>query len=270
MASSYNRTMKTAFAIAAHPDDIEFLMSGTLMNLAAEGYEVHYWNLANGSCGTTEYSATEIVSIRQKEAIAAAQSIGAHFHESICDDLQIFYDKETLAKVASVIRQVAPEIVLTHSPVDYLEDHTNTCRLVTTAAFARGMPNFPVDPPHATVDQKTTVYHAQPYSHRDPLGKIVVPDIFVDVSHLVEKKVEMLARHESQKKWLDQSQGLDSYLQTMRDLDAEAGRMSGRFESAEGWRKHLHLGFCDRDDNPLAAALGEKYYELTDDNACNH
>jgi LmbE family N-acetylglucosaminyl deacetylase len=107
--------MKTAIAIAAHPDDIEILMSGTLMRLANAGYEIHYWNLANGSCGTTEYSVDQIVKIRREESIEAAKLIGAHYHESICNDLEIFYEKPTLARVASVIREVAPEIILTHS-----------------------------------------------------------------------------------------------------------------------------------------------------------
>jgi hypothetical protein len=31
--------------------------------------------------------------------------------------------------------------------------------------------------------------------------------------------------------------------------------MSGRFEYAEGWRRHLHLGLSAHDDDPLAAAL---------------
>ena len=260
MASSYNLAMKSAIAIAAHPDDIEFLMSGTLMLLAESGYEIHYWNLANGCCGSTQYPADETAAIRRSEAIAAAKSIGATYHESICNDLEIFYDKPTLAKVASVIRDVSPEIVLTHSPVDYMEDHTNTCRLVVSAAFSRGMKNFPVDPPREPIEQNTTLYHAQPYSHHDPLGKLVVPEQFVDVSSLAERKVEMLSKHQSQKKWLDESQGLESYLQTLRDLDAEAGRMSGRFTHAEGWRKHLHLGFCGKEDDPLAVALKEHHH----------
>ena len=65
----------------------------------------------------------------------------------------------------------------------------------------------------------------------------------------------MLACHASQKKWLDESQGHDSYLQTLRNLDEEVGRMSGLFRVAEGWRRHLHLGFCDEADDPLRAAL---------------
>ncbi len=247
--------MKTAFAIAAHPDDIEFLMAGTLMRLRDVGYEIHYMNLANGYCGTTQYDGPTIARMRREEARRAAEQIEAVFHESICSDLEIFYDRPTLLRLASVIREVQPRIVLTHSPSDYMEDHMNTCRLALTAAFSRGMPNFPVDPPRAAVSGPVTVYHAQPYSNRDPLRRLVYPDMYVDVTGLIEDKTEMLACHESQKRWLDESQGHDSYLQTLRDLDAEVGRMSGRFAFAEGWRRHLHLGFCAPDDDPLGTDL---------------
>lgn len=252
-----HREIKTAIAIAAHPDDIEFLMAGTLMRLAEVGYQIHYWNLANGCCGTTQYSGEEIARIRRAEAKSSAGDMGAHFHESICNDMEVFYDKPTLAKVAAVIREVRPQIVLTHSPIDYLEDHTNSCRLAVSATFCRGMPNFVTDPPRPAIEGNTTVYHAQPYSHHDPLGKLVVPQFCVDVTSLIERKVELLDRHQSQKLWLDESQGLDSYLATLRDLDAKAGQFSdGKFKYAEGWRRHLHLGFCGPEDCPLSTALG--------------
>ena len=250
--------MQSAIAIAAHPDDIEFLMSGTLMLLRANGYEIHYWNLSSGCCGTTKYDAQTIAKIRREEAMSAAKAIGAVYHESICDDLAIFYDKPTLAKVAAVIREVGPEIVLTHSPIDYMEDHTNTCRLATTAAFARGMPNFSTDPPRPAVDNKVTVYHAQPYSHRDPLRRLIEPDLVVDTTDLIDLKKKMLSKHVSQKVWLDESQGLNSYLDTMAALDEELGRMSCLFKYAEGWRRHLHLGFCGEKDDPLRDALKER------------
>jgi LmbE family N-acetylglucosaminyl deacetylase len=251
-------SMKSAIAIAAHPDDIEFLMAGTLMLLRQKGYETHYFNLANGCCGTTQYDAKTIAGIRREEAMQAAAMLGAVYHESICNDLEIFYDKPTLAKVAAVIREVSPEIVLTHAPVDYMEDHTNTCRLAVTAAFVRGMPNFPTDPPRRTTEQKVTVYHAQPYQHRDPLGNLVEPQLVVDVTDLAQRKREALAKHASQKLWLDQSQGQDSYLDTMKELDAELGRMAGLFEYAEGWRRHLPVGFCGANDDPLHDALKER------------
>lgn len=247
--------MPTALAVAAHPDDIEFFMSGTLMRLAEAGYEVHYWNLANGCCGTSQYDYDTIVRMRREEGMNAARSIGAVFHESICDDLNVFYDRPTLEKVASVMRDVNPQIILTHSPVDYMEDHTNTCRLVVTAAFSRGMPNFPVDPPRPHVDGKVTVYHAQPYSNFTPLREPVVPEFCVDVGDLQDRKKAMLACHVSQKQWLDESQGHDSYLVTLSNLDAQVGKLSGKFAYAEGWRRHLHLGFCGPDDDPLRDAL---------------
>ncbi len=252
---------KTAFAIAAHPDDIEFLMAGTLMLLGDAGFELHYMNVSNGSLGTTQFDTATIVEMRRREAMEAAAGIGAQYHESICSDLDIFYDRATLARLASVVREVAPDILLTHSPVDYMEDHTNTCRLAVTAAFARGMPNFSVIPPQAAITNKVTVYHAQPYSNYDPLRQLVVPDFYVDVTDREEQKVAMLAKHVSQKQWLDESQGLDSYLHALRELDAATGRMSGCYDCAEGWRRHLHLGFCGEQDDPLRSALAERIAE---------
>ena len=135
------------FAIAAHPDDVEFVMAGTLIRLRDAGYELHYMNIANGCCGSTEHDVATAARIRRQEAMHAAHSIGAVFHESLTNDLEILYDLPTLRRIGSIVREVAPDIVLTHSPVDYMEDHTNACRLAVTAAFSRAMPNFPVDPP---------------------------------------------------------------------------------------------------------------------------
>lgn len=247
--------MKTAFAIGAHPDDIEFFMAGTLLLLRDAGYAIHYLNLADGCCGSTEHGRQVTAAIRREEGKRAAASVGATFHESLCHDLEIFYEPKTLARLASVIRGVAPDIILTHPPSDYMEDHSNTCRLVVSAAFARGMPNFVVDPPRRTTAHKVTIYHAQPFWNCDQLRRRVEPDIFVDVSEVEEQKVAMLAHHHSQKKWLDESQGHDSYLATLRQLDEEVGRMSGLFKYAEGWRRHLHLGFCGEQDDPLRESL---------------
>lgn len=246
---------KRAFAIAAHPDDIEFQMAGTLILLQRAGYEIHYMNIANGCCGTAEHSKEEIIAIRRKEAQSAAASIGAVYHESLVDDIAIFYEPKLLARVAAVVREVAPEILLVQSPQGYMEDHQNAARLAVTAAFTRGMPNFITDPPRAPVSQPVTVYHAQPHGNRDPLRHLVRPDIFVDISGVIALKRAMLAHHQSQKVWLDRTQGMDAYLDAMQDQSREVGVMSGRFTYAEGWRRRLHLGFCDATADPLVAAL---------------
>ncbi|UUO07920.1 PIG-L family deacetylase [Blastopirellula sp. J2-11] len=249
---------RSALAIAAHPDDIEFLMAGSLMALADAGYEIHYWNVADGCCGSMTTDRETTARIRLAEAQAAAASIGAHFHAPLCADLEVIYSLELLAKVTSVMRAIEPEIVLTHAPSDYMEDHMQVARLAVTGAFCRGMPNFSVNPPRAITQQKVTVYHAQPYQNRDPLGQLVMPELFVETADLVERKVDMLACHKSQKEWLDQSQGMGSYLEALRDLDRQVGHLSAKFSFAEGWRRHLHAGFCDPDDDPLADALASR------------
>lgn len=234
-------------------------MAGTLALLGDAGYELHIMTVANGSCGTIQYSRADTIAMRREEAAQAAACIGATYHPGLVDDLEVLYELPTLRRLSAVIREVAPAIVLTHSPVDYMEDHVNTCRLVVTACFARGMPNFATEPGVPPFEGDIYLYHAQPHGNRDPLRQPVKPELFVDVTSKVRVKESMLRRHVSQKHWLDTSQGMDSYLVAMRDLCAEVASWApgGGMEYAEGMRRHLHLGFSPADDDPLSAALGD-------------
>src|SRR5688572_31508077 len=120
MAATRTRA-RAAMAIAAHPDDIEFVMAGTLLLLKRRGWEIHYLNLSSGNCGSTVMSPEKTRRTRKKESMAAAKILGAEYHGSLCEDLEIFYDIKTLRRLAAVVREVGPEIVLTHSPQDYME-----------------------------------------------------------------------------------------------------------------------------------------------------
>jgi LmbE family N-acetylglucosaminyl deacetylase len=244
-----------AIAIAAHPDDIEFYMAGTLLLLRQAGYETHYLNLASGNCGSSEQGSVRTRSRRRREAKRAATRLGAVFHPGFTDDLEILYELPLLRRVAGVIREVRPRIVLTHSPQDYMEDHTTAARLAVTAAFARGMPNFQTVPRLRAISAELAVYHGMPHGLRDPLRRRIVPGVFVNTTQVHARKREALGCHESQKDWLDHSQGLGSYLRAMDDMSRELGRISGRFEHCEGWRRHLHLGFSASEIDPLADAL---------------
>lgn len=248
---------KRVFAVAAHPDDIEFDMAGTLILLKQAGWEVHYMSIANGSCGTAEYDTETIVRMREQEARNAARRIDAVFHPSLVPDIEIYYERDILAKLCSVVRDVTPGIMLIPSPQDYMEDHTNACRLAVSAAFCRGMRNFPVEPPREPISEDVTIYHAQPCGNRDQLNRPVHPDCFVNISDVMEEKTAMLAEHKSQKEWLDKSQGLDSYLDTMRDRSREMGTLSAQCEFAEGWRRHNPTGFCSEAADPIADVLGK-------------
>jgi len=246
-----------AFAIAAHPDDIELMMAGTLILLKQADYELHYLNIGNGSCGTATLSREQIIRIRAREARSAARLIGAVFHPSLVDDLAIYYEQKLVSRLVTVIRKVRPTILLVPALEDYMEDHKYSARLAVTAAFCRTMRNFPAVPRSAPVAGEVTVYHALPYGLRDEMGRPVAAECYVDITSVLARKREMLAQHRSQKEWLDVSQGVDAYLTTMETMCAEVGRMSGRFTYAEGWRRHNHLGFCGEEADPLRKALGK-------------
>ncbi len=249
---------QSVLAIAAHPDDIEFVMAGTLMRLMENGWAAHYFNIANGCCGTTQLSREDCAALRLDEARKAADFLPAEFYSPICDDLEIFYNAETHAQVAAVVRSAKPTIILTHALADYMEDHQNAARLAVGGAFVRGMPNFNSIPSEEICQHDVAVYHAQPHGNRDPLGRLVRPTHFVDVSDLIERKKQMLNYHQSQAAWLDTTQAMGSYLQTMEDLSTEVGEMSSAYSHAEGWRQHIHLGLSSPGFDPLSDVLGER------------
>jgi len=249
--------MQSVIAIAAHPDDIEFYMAGTMLLLKQVGWETHYLDVASGNCGSVQWNSARTREVRRREAQRSAKMLGAHWHRSLCEDLEILYEIRLLRRLAGVVREVKPTIVLTHSPQDYMEDHTNTCRLAVTAAFARGMPNFRTIPARRAMENQVTVYHAMPHGLCDGLRKRIDPEIFVNTTPVHETKRNALACHRSQKEWLDVSQGLDSYLKAMDGMSLALGKMSRAFRHAEGWRRHSALGFCTEEADPLRDALAD-------------
>jgi LmbE family N-acetylglucosaminyl deacetylase len=250
------RPRPVALAIAAHPDDIEFRMAGTLLLLRAAGWDTHYFNLSAGNCGSARMGPAETTRKRRAEAQRAASLLDAVWHPSCCRDLEITYTIPILRKVAAVIREVKPTVVLTHPPVDYMEDHTATCRLAVTAAFSRGMPNFRTTPSRPAFPGEITVYHCTAHGLVDPLNRPMTPEFYIDTTSVQARKLEALAAHESQQDWLDRSQGMNSYLKAADDESLLVGRASGKFRYAEGWWRHSSTGFCAADADPLREALG--------------
>jgi LmbE family N-acetylglucosaminyl deacetylase len=250
----------TVLAVAAHPDDIEFNMAGTLSLLAGAGLELHMMNLSRSNLDSNELSESEIPRIRLQEAQRSAQAIDAVCHPPIADDLLILYEEQLLRQMVAIVREIQPTIVLLPSLNDYMEDHTNTARLVVTACFSRAMRHFRSLPPREATDKDVYLYHAQPHLNRDGMRQLVVPTLFVNIASEMETKLKMLGCHESQRQWLDETQGLDDYLESMRRSSAEVASMSGQpsWEYAEGFRQHSHVGFSAVDRDVLAEVLGDQ------------
>ncbi len=245
----------TALAMAAHPDDIEFLMSGTLLLLKQAGAEIHVCNLANGCYGSEVMSKEETARVRAGEAQASAELAGAIWHPSLFDDLGIFYDASSLAKVTAVVRRIQPDIILTLPLRDYMEDHCLAARLTCSAAFNRGVPNYVSDPPVSSYSRAVAIYHSLPHSMMDMERTPAVPEFVVDVSSVMAMKETMLAKHASQREWLDATQGMSSYIDNMISAMQDVALRFSSFSYAEGWTRHNPTGYCSAEFDPLRQIL---------------
>lgn len=242
---------KKVFALVAHPDDIEFMMAGTLFRLKALGWEIHYMTIANGCCGSVQHNKEEIIRIRREEAMNAAHYMGAVFHESLANDLEVFYCDDLIRKITAIVRNIRPTIMLLPALEDYMEDHMNTARIGVTAAFARGCKNYISSPAVESYEADIALYHAMPMGLKTALGVPVVPDLFIDITDVLEQKKNMLSFHKSQQNWLSISQGDNEYIDTMVEMGEQMGKLSEKFLYAEGWKLHNNLGYSREMINPL-------------------
>ena len=248
--------MPSCLAIFAHPDDVEYFAAGTMLQLAKRGWELHYFDLCAGNGGSVQMDGPTTATKRLAEAQEAARLLGAKFYPPVVNDMTLTFDIEVMRKVASVIRQTRADIILTHALSDYMEDHMACARLATSAAFTHGMPNFDTVPPATPYAHDVTIYHAMPHGLRTPLRQKVRAGLYVDVAPVQDQARQALAAHASQKDWLDKSQGMDSYLTTLDKMAAAVGALSGKYQLAQGWCRHLHLGYSASEIDPLRSALG--------------
>jgi LmbE family N-acetylglucosaminyl deacetylase len=246
---------KVVLSVLAHPDDAEFLCAGTMARLSQEqGWQVHIASMTPGDCGSAELPAEEIARIRRAEGSQAAALLGATYYCLEERDLQIFYTERPLERVARLLRLVRPDIVLTHSPTDYMLDHEMTSTLVRAAAFAAPVPNFLAGRGlPAPLERIPHLYYCDAIEGKDALGRPVAPAFAINISSVIEMKAGMLAAHASQRNWLLKHHGMDHYVQAMRDWNARRGSQAG-VAFAEAFRQHL--GHSYPQDNHLGKLLG--------------
>ena len=244
-------------SILAHPDDAEFFCAGTLIRLQERGFETHIATMTPGDCGSMEHGASEIAGMRRREAAAAAAKIRGHYHCLGGRDLLVRYDPEHIQAAVEMVRQVAPDIVITHAPQDYHLDHEMTSLVVRNACFAASAPNFDTGrrPAQAATSSIPHLYYASPAAGTDIFGQAVVSSVYIDISEVVGLKADMLACHRSQREWLQAQHGMDEYIEEMSRWNGEQGKQAG-VEFAEGFRQHL--GHPYPQDDKLTELLGAK------------
>jgi LmbE family N-acetylglucosaminyl deacetylase len=227
---------RIALAFMAHPDDAEFLCAGTLIRLGQAGWEIHIATAAPGDCGTTTETRWGISARRTVEATQAAALIGARYHCLDEHDGFVVYDKPAIQKTVDLVRRVAPSLVFTHAPKDYMPDHEQASLLARMGSFLYGAPNasmFPVRPGSCI----PYLYYCDPLEGIDPFGHPVQPTTWVEITAEMQRKTEMLATHASQRQWLLEYHGIDEYLDSMRRHVALRGRDAG-VPAAEAFVQH--------------------------------
>lgn len=109
-----------ALTIGAHPDDAEFGAGGTLARWASAGCEVSMLIVTDGSKGTWEpdLSPAELTEMRRDEQQRAADALGATGQVIILahPDGELEYSMELRRELCRWIRQLRPDVLLTHDP----------------------------------------------------------------------------------------------------------------------------------------------------------
>ncbi|HID10238.1 MAG TPA: PIG-L family deacetylase [Candidatus Latescibacteria bacterium] len=219
--------VERVLAVGAHPDDVELGCGGTLALYRKMGAEVVIASVSCGDKGSRELSREETVRVRREEAERAAGIIRATYISLGLMDSEIFEDLENRARVIELIRNVRPNVILTHSSSDYHADHRTTSLLVNQASYIATSFRFETESP--PLSWVPPVYHMDNY-----LGVNFLPEEFVDITAVIEVKKKMILQHKSQFPHLKERSGED-ILEDMLILARLRGRQSG-VRLAEGFR----------------------------------
>lgn len=235
------RFNKVALSFAAHPDDAEAFCAGTLKLLKDKGYEIVIATMTAGGMGGINSTQKDTMEARKEEARKAASVLGAEYY-CMCGYDGFLFDTEELRLAAiSLMRKVQAGIVITHLPMDYHSDHRTTCNIVESAAMISSLPNVPVD--EKPLEVTPLLYHSAPLTLSDPIGsEIVPPHFFVDISSVMDTKMEMLAHHQSQIELMRVMHKMDNFFDVMKQANVDYGKMAG-LDYAEVFWQHLGGGF---------------------------
>ncbi len=248
---------KSALAIGAHPDDMEFLCAGTLALLEERGFEITIASMSPGDLGSSSLDRDAIARVRREEAAHAAAMVSARYVCVEAGDFNIFFGDELCRRVTALLRSVRPNLVFTHARSDYLADHEETSRIVAQACFAAPVPNYRTPGTFEDSDRPTPsiphLYYCDPVELTDLHGRRVPASVYVDVRSTIDLKERMLACHESQREWLRRHHHTDEYLESMLRWSAARGSEI-KVPYAEGFQQHRGHAFPQ--DCLLSSTLG--------------
>jgi len=215
--------------IGCHPDDLEIACGGTLAKYAKLGHKVFMCHVANGNMGHAVIMPDELREIRDKEARNAAAIIGAESISIDVGDLHVdSSDLEVRNRLAEVVKYTKADIIITHNPDDYMRDHTETSKLALDVSFACTVP-------HLETGSEASGF--PPVFYMETLAGIgFIPTEYVDISDVIDIKMQANACHESQIKWMKEHDHID-FLDFIKTCNKYRG-LQASVPFAEGFRQY--------------------------------
>jgi len=186
-------------AIYAHPDDIEFTVSGTVAKWAGAGCDITAVLVTSGDSGTHEYkkyTRKSLARIREQESKAAAKILGiSRIIFLRKHDCEI---EDTLALRKLLVRQIRkfrPEVVLCGDPQSLFfgnryvnhPDHIVAAKAALGAVFPASEMEL-LWPELGKAHKVSAIY----------ISSTMHPDTWIDITGTIERKIESLRAHRSQ------------------------------------------------------------------------
>lgn len=222
-------------AFGAHPDDVEFLCSGTLLKYHKQGHKIFIALTTSGNTGSNEIaSKDETAAIREAEQLEAAKLYDAQVRFLRFDDEGLQDTPETRRAVLTAIRWANPDVILTNPPWDPSTDHGMTGRLVTQVLLSVGGKQHPADLP--PIDKTPQVFFWD-----IPAGLGFQPEVFVDITDTMDEKLQAIRAHKSQFAWMQEFME-DDFLDYAQALSRYRGFQAG-CKFAEGFVSHKMYAF---------------------------
>lgn len=189
--------------LGAHPDDADYKVGGTAIQLAKAGHKVLFVSLTNGQAGHHILKGQELADIRKKEATEAGKRFGVEYVVLDNPDGELIPSLDARSQVIKVIREWNADFVIGHRPNDYHPDHRNASVLMQDAAYMVIVPNVVSDVPPLKKNP-VFLYMEDRFQKPQPFQ----PDICVDISKVYDQKIYAMSAHESQYfEWLPWTNG---------------------------------------------------------------
>lgn len=179
--------------IGAHPDDPDLMAGGTVIKFVELGHNVLFVSLTNGDAGHQSKGGGALARIRRAEAMEAGKRFGVTYKVLDNHDGELLPTLEVRHQIIRLLREWNADVVISHRPNDYHPDHRNTSILVQDAAFMVIVPNIAPDTPPL---QKNPVFLYSQDRFLKPYP--FIPNIAVDISEVLDKKIHAISAHESQ------------------------------------------------------------------------